>query len=271
MKSAEKKEKLAKAAGWGISAMDIIMKNNVVMSVCLLIQGLCYFFSPEGSLNWEFKLLTGLSALYALSAAIVILTSHNAKAEKGREMVDDLCRSYLSDKKDLFNRTRRHIADAPDNRPAQTAERQQEEALTRKTPKAPRGLSYKNQRFAAAVYLALFLVCAVLFFNTGFTVMAARVVLGTIITTEGAFSLFAVLNASRRQKLRGHIPALVFSAVVTGVGILLMTLPAQASPAMLRIIGAGLILMSLAELWVFLRSRRLIASGKDIITEIKNI
>lgn len=271
MKSSIKQEKLAKAAGWGVSVFEIVMKNKLAMSVCLLIQGLCYVFMPEGSLNWEFKLLTGLSALYALSAAIVILTSHNAKAEKGREVVDEICRSYVSDKKRLIERTRRHIADAAENRPAGAEARRQSDRRPEPQPKEPRRLSYKNQRLAASVYLLVFLLCAVLFFNTGFTVMAARIVLGTIIATEGVFSLIAVVTALRRTRLRGHIPALAVSAFTAAAGILLMTLPAQASPTLLRITGVGLILMSLAELWVSLRSRRLVDSGKDIITEIKNI
>ena len=252
-----------KAAGWGFSAYGIVVKNDVAISICLLIQGLCYSFMPEGSLEWEFRVLMGLSALYALTGAVVLLMSDRAKAQKSSELADEIFKGYLGDKKKLIDRTRDYIPDSGVAEQVVEEIRRAREGLYR--------FLHRYKKVLAAGYLLVFAACAVLFFTTDFTIMTARVITGLIVAAEGILSLISLRKAQEIIRRRDRVLMNALPLLSVCLGVLLMFLPVDASGTMMRFFGVFLIIRALGELWAYLRSRELIASGKEILSQIKDI
>lgn len=50
-----KGEKLKNVVGWSFSAYEIIMKNKIIVIVCLFFQGVSYVISPMSSLKSDAK------------------------------------------------------------------------------------------------------------------------------------------------------------------------------------------------------------------------
>ncbi len=268
----EKKEKIKRSVGWGISAYEIIMKNKIVIACCLLVQGFFYAFRPGGSLLWDAKIFSILTAAYALSSAIVIISNKNEKALAGKNIASDAYKGFWNDKQKQMTGPSEQLVSENELLKLRSENAEARAKLVQdRVEKGRESILLRNKWILATIYFAMFVACIPLFIFSEFTAHIMHVLLGVIIIIESCVTLLTLLKTRKTVKQKDKAITLIISVLSLVLGILLIALPSNTAEFVIRLVGIGLIIKALAELFVLFRNRSLILSGKETIAEIKNI
>lgn len=265
-----KGKKLKNVVGWGISAYEIIMKNKIIVIVCLFIQGVTYVIRPMKSIKSDAKNMILLTGLYALVSAIVIITSGNKITEKGKKIVKDMYKDYFAGKQKKVNKASEHAPNEILKNHAKKAELKSDKAKN-KVKKYSESFLIRHKWIIAVIFLLIFAVCVPLYFFPNNLIYATYAIIGAFLLTEGVFSIITVIKTKDSVRPKDKVITLILAVFSIAMGVFLVFLPAGTASEVLRVVGAGLIIKALGEFWVIIRNRGLISSGKETFSKIKNI
>ncbi len=179
--------KIKRALGRVIAAFGIIMKNRIVISCCLLFQGFFWVFNPKGSLEWDIMFLSVLSLLYGVAGLIVQITGGNKIAVKGQKKFGELYRGTLDDKKDQFVEPARQ-SDITVLKERGDDFLKDEKKVKEFSKEAKKKISTKKKLLIACYVILIIVSIAFIVFKSFFSGVVF-VILGWLITIEGALSI----------------------------------------------------------------------------------
>ena len=241
--------------GWTKHTYQLITQNKIVISFCLLIHGLFFVFLPEHSLILDVKVLMALTALYAVSCAVVVITNGHEKAEKRKTVVGGMYKWYWDDKKKQMLGPRQRLMENELIQQRTETVQAQADTLAQYSEQRRQRLLQKKW-LLVVLYLLLAAVCVPLFIFSSFTDHAVHALLGLFITADGVVTFVAALKA--RNTIHRHDRLIALAAAVFSVvlGVFLMVLPSVAAQFLVQIAGIGFIVKALAELWVAFHNRK---------------
>ena len=261
--------KIKRALGRVIAAFGIIMKNRIVISCCLLFQGFFWVFNPKGSLEWDIMFLSVLSLLYGVAGLIVQSTGGNEIAVKGQKKFGELYRGTLDDKKDQFVEPARQ-SDITVLKERGDDFLKDEKKVKEFSKEAKKKISTKKKLLIACYVILIIVSIAFIVFKSFFSGVVF-VILGWLITIEGALSILTWWKTKDSVKPLDRNISLAIAIFSVLLGVILFFFPIFTGPLVIRLLGIGILVKAVADLVIGFRNRTLIPDTQETISKIKNI
>ena len=216
--------KIGSSIGWGIGAIRLIAKNNIVTSCFFLIQGAIYLFAPVRSMRRDAGTLALMLALYAIISIVLVLTD-NETVSKGQSLAGGLVTGFFNKKKNLTAREQDSLPEniATDARKA-TADRM--DAMQDKIREKHDKTHSVCKVLLLLFYILLLIASVVLYFNKDVSIRVVHIILGLVMITDSVMNIASIFSEGEVQiKHRGLSIILACVSIVLGVIFILAELP----------------------------------------------
>ena len=262
------KEKSGGLITRGADTIRLAMTNKIVVSVSFLIQGVYRLLVPQRVMNWEAKVISLILALYALVSLILVLTN-SPRSVKHQEIAGGFVKDLYLKKKRTADKEQELLPEnsaAKDN--ANESNKHRSAFENRMIQKHEKTKSVS--RIVMLIFYAVVLSISVfMLFNNAIAVHVNHILVGLILIVDAVLSIISFTSAKDMVHYKNYKLSIALAVFTVILGLLFIVSPAKTSIVVMRIIGATLILKSIADLIIAFRNREILSSAKDTFEQIK--